>query len=80
MTLEEFCNKYDYAESSVLHAFPHIKKSILLKHGIIIEKKGRGKKSEYIEIDGSKEKQLKELEEFLDENPHAKEYIESLIK
>ena len=46
MTLEEFCQKYNYAESSVLHGFPRIKESIIKQYGIEIIKQGRGKKAE----------------------------------
>ena len=70
MTLEEFCQKYNYAESSVLHGFPRIKESII--------KQGRGKKAEYIEVDKSKELQIEELNNFLEKNPQAKAYLESL--
>ena len=78
MTLEEFCQKYNYAESSVLHGFPRIKESVLKQYGIEIIKKGRGKKAEYIEIEKSKELQIEELHEFLEKNPQAKKYVESL--
>ena len=49
MTLEEFCQKYSYAESSVLHGFPRVKERILKTYGVEIIKIGRGKKAEYIE-------------------------------
>ena len=49
MTLEEFCQKYSYAESSVLHGFPRVKESILKTYGVEIIKIGRGKKA--IDID-----------------------------
>ena len=78
MKLEEFCQKYSYAESSVLHGFPRIKETILKQYGIEIIKKGRGKKAEYIEIEKSKELQIEELHEFLEKNPQAKKYLESL--
>lgn len=79
MTLEEFCQKYNYAESSVLHGFPRVKENVLRQYGIEIVKKGRGKKAEFFEIEKSKEKQIKELHEFLEKNPLAKEYVESLM-
>ena len=75
MTLEEFCQKYSYAESSVLHGFPRVKESILKTYGVEIIKIGRGKKAEYIEKEKSKE-----LHEFLEKNPQAKEYVEGLNK
>lgn len=78
MTLEEFCQKYNYAESSVLHGFPRIKESIIKQYGIEIIKQGRGKKAEYIEVDKSKELQIEELNNFLEKNPQAKAYLESL--
>lgn len=80
MTLEEFCQKYSYAESSVLHGFPRVKESILKTYGVEIIKIGRGKKAEYIEKEKSKELQIEELHEFLEKNPQAKEYIEGLNK
>lgn len=80
MTLQELCKKYNYAESSVLHGFPRVKESILRNYGIVINKIGRGKKAEYLEEDKSKEVQMEELKEFLDKNPHAKEYVEGLNK
>lgn len=80
MTLQELCQKYDYAESSVLHGFPHVKESILKQYGIEIVKKGRGKKAIYEEIERSKEVQIEKLQEFLEQNPHAKEYVEKLTK
>lgn len=78
MTLQELCQKYNYAESSVLHGFPRIKESILKQYGIEIIKVGRGSKAEYIEQDKNKEKQIEELYKFLEKNPQAKEYVESL--
>ena len=68
MTLEEFCQKYNYAESSVLHGFPRVKESILKTYGVEIIKIGRGKKAEYIEKEKSKELQIEELHEFLEKN------------
>jgi hypothetical protein len=38
MTAKELSEKYNYAESSVLHGFPHIKEMILKKYGIEIIK------------------------------------------
>ena len=78
MTLQELCQKYNYAESSVLHGFPRIKENILKQYGIEIIKVGRGSKAEYLEQNKSKEKQIEELHEFLEKNPQAKEYVESL--
>ena len=80
MTLEEFCQKYNYAESSVLHGFPRVKESILKTYGVEIIKIGRGKKAEYIEKEKSKELQIEELHEFLEKNPQSKEYVEGLNK
>ena len=80
MTLQELCQKYNYKENSVLHGFPRIKESILKNYGVEIIKQGRGKSAEYIEVDKSKDKQIDELKEFLDKNPHAKEYVEELNK
>lgn len=80
MTLQELCKKYDYAESSVIHGFPRVRDSILRTHKVLIVKKGRGKKAEYFEEDKSEEMQIKELEEFLKNNPHAKEYIKEIDK
>ena len=78
MTLQELCQKYNYAESSVLHGFSRIKENILKQYGIEIIKVGRGSKAEYLEQNKSKEKQIEELHEFLEKNPQAKEYVESL--
>ena len=80
MTLEELCQKYNYAERSVIHGFPRVKENIFKTYGITIVRKGRGKKAEYIEIDKSKEQQIEELQDFLEKNPHAKEYVEGLNK
>ena len=76
MTLQELCQKYNYAENSVVHGFPRVRDSILKKYGILIIKQGKGKNAIYLEEDKSKEEQIKELEKFLEENPHAKEYLE----
>ena len=50
MTLKEFCEKYYYSEVTVLNAFPQVQRSILKKYGVLIEKQGRGKKANYIDI------------------------------
>ena len=80
MTLEELCQKYNYAETSVIHGFPRIKESILKQYGVEIIKVGRGKKAEYIEKEKSEKLQIEELHEFLEKNPKAKQYIEGLNK
>ena len=38
MNLQEFCNKYDIAESSVVTTFPKVQKKIYQKYGIYITK------------------------------------------
>lgn len=78
MTLQELCQKYNYTESSVLHGFPRVKDYILKTYGIEIIKVGKGKKAQYIEEDKNKETQIEKLQEFLEQNPYAKEYIENL--
>ena len=49
MTLQEVCEKYKVAESSLTNAFPRTQKSILKKHGVRIDKIGRGKSATYTE-------------------------------
>lgn len=78
MNLEEFCKKYDYKETTVLNTFPQVQRSVLKKYGVLIEKKGRGKKAEYIEREKPEEDQFKDLQEFLDKNPAIKEYFEGI--
>ena len=34
MTLQELCQKYGYAESTVLHNFPNIRNNILKTHKV----------------------------------------------
>lgn len=46
MTLKELCKVLGKSESTMKHAFPSTCKN-LLKKGIIIIKKGYGKKAEY---------------------------------
>ena len=48
MNLEELCKKYYYSESTVLNAFPQVQRNVLKKHGVLLEKQGRGKKAIYI--------------------------------
>ena len=78
MTLKEFCEKYQYAESTVRHAFPQVQRSILNTYGVQIVKTGRGKKAIFTEIEKSEEDQMKDLREFLEKNPMVKEYFEGL--
>lgn len=78
MNLKEFCKKYYYSEITVLNAFPQVQRSVLKKYGVLIEKKGRGKKAEYIEREKPEEDQLKDLKEFLEKNPAIKEYFEGI--
>jgi hypothetical protein len=49
MTLQEVCEKYSIAESSMKNAFPRSQKAILKKYGVKIIKEGRGKKAIYRE-------------------------------
>jgi len=49
MTLEEVCEKYGVAQSSMTNAFPRTQKAILKKHGVKIIKEGRGKTAVYTE-------------------------------
>lgn len=54
MTLQEVCEKYKVAESSMTGAFPLTKKAIEKKYGVRIVKIGRGKNAYYEEeiLDG----------------------------
>lgn len=78
MTLQEFCEKYQYAESTVRHAFPQIQRAILKTYGIQVIKTGRGKKAIFTEMEKSEEAQLEDLRVFLDKNPMLREYFEGL--
>ena len=78
MNLQEFCKKYEYAESTVSKTFPQVKMNIYKKYGIEIIKIGKGKKAQYIEKEKTEEKQLEDLKEFLDKNPAIKEYFEGI--
>lgn len=78
MNLQEFCNKYDYSESTVIKTFPQVQRSILKRYGILIEKQGRGKKAQYIEKEKSEAEQMKDLQEFLETHPAIKEYFEGI--
>lgn len=49
MTLQEVCEKYQVAESSMKNMFPRTQQSILKKHGVKIIKEGRGQKATYHE-------------------------------
>ena len=81
MTLQELCQKYGYAESTVLHNFPNIRNNILKTHKVWINKVGKGQKAEYIEEDRSKEMGIKELYDFFESNPRFKEiFLEGLDK
>ena len=50
MTLQEVCDKYNVAQSSMTNAFPRTQKSILKKYGVKIVKEGRGKDAVYSEV------------------------------
>jgi len=78
MNLQEFCEKYGYAESTVSKTFPQVKMNIFKKYGIEVIKIGKGKKAQYIEKEKTEEKQLEDLKEFLDKNPAIKEYFEGI--
>ena len=78
MTLQEFCQKYDYSESTVIKTFPQVQSVILKRYGIKVDKIGRGKKAQYIETQKSEEEQLAELHEFLETHPAIKEYFEGI--
>lgn len=75
MTLQELCQKYGYAESTVLHNFPNVRNNILKTHKVWINKVGKGKKAEYIEEDRSKEMDIKELYDFFESNPRLREIL-----
>lgn len=49
MTLNEVCEKYGVAESSMVSAFPRTQKAIMKKHNVKIIKNGRGKTATYTE-------------------------------
>lgn len=49
MTLQEVCEKYSVAESSMKNMFPRTQQAILKKHGVKIVKEGRGQKAVYHE-------------------------------
>lgn len=49
MTLEEVCDKYEVAQSSMTNAFPRTQKALLKKYGVKIVKEGRGKNAVYYE-------------------------------
>ena len=49
MTLEELCNKYKVAASSVTTKFKRTQETILKKYGVNIIKVGRGAAAEYLE-------------------------------
>lgn len=78
MNLEELCKKYYYSESTVLNAFPQVQRNVLKKHGVLLEKQGRGKKAIYIEHEKPEEDQMRDLRAFLDKNPAIKEYFEGI--
>lgn len=78
MTLQEFCEKYQYAESTVYHSFAAVQKAILKQYGMKVSKIGRGKKAQFIEEGKSEEAQMADLRQFLEKNPMLKEYFEGL--
>lgn len=49
MTLEEVCEKYEVAESTMKNNFPRVQKAILKKYNVKIIKEGRGAAARYIE-------------------------------
>lgn len=49
MTLQEVCEKYEVAESSMKNMFPRTQRLILKKYGIRIIKIGKGKNADYRE-------------------------------
>lgn len=49
MSLEELCNKYNIAQSTVLTKFKRTQETILKKYGVNIIKVGRGASAEYLE-------------------------------
>jgi len=78
MTLQEFCKKYNYAETTVSKTFPQVQRNIFNKYGIEVIKIGKGKKAEYIEKEKPEEQQIAELHEFLETHPVVKEYFEGI--
>lgn len=78
MNLKELCEKYYYSETTVLNAFPQVQRNVLKKYGVLLEKKGRGKKAIYIEHEKPEEEQMKDLRAFLEKNPAVKEYFEGI--
>lgn len=50
MTAQELCQKYGISENYLARNFPTVQKSIIKKHQIKIEKKGRGQAAIYLEI------------------------------
>ena len=49
MTLQEFCQKYNYAEGTVKKKWPQVQLKILKDTGVKVTKRGRGESVEYIE-------------------------------
>lgn len=47
MTIQEVCNKFHCAQSTVVNNFPRFQKSIEKKYGILLIKNGRGKNAVY---------------------------------
>ena len=78
MTLKEFCDTYNYAESTVRHAFPKVQQSILKNYGVYVVKEGRGSKAIFTIVEKTEEQQMADLYEFLDKNPMLREYFEGL--
>lgn len=78
MTQKELAEKYNYKENSIYKNFLAVQQGILKKYGVLIIKKGRGKKAEYIEQEKPEEDQMRELKEFLEKNPAIKEYFEGI--
>jgi transcriptional antiterminator len=78
MTQKELAEKYGYSENTIYKNFLSVQAGILKKYGILIEKKGRGKKAIFIEKEKPEEQQLKELKEFLETHPAVKEYFEGI--
>lgn len=78
MTIEELSEKYGYSIVTIKNAFPQVQRYILKKYGVMIEKKGRGKKADYIEKEKPEEMQMQDLKKFLEANPAVKEYFEGI--
>lgn len=78
MTQKELADKYGYSENTIYKNFLSVQTGILKKYGILIEKKGRGKKAIFIEKEKPEEQQMKELHEFLETHPAVKEYFEGI--